>query len=100
MQVWGLDLSTLSHAGRNPLETGKQESPQYLWASPLHVLRQQYTKEQLAGIGFQALHLHDLLPPAVNARRGHVDGEDQPQVDDVGGGSDALAPHVGQQALQ
>lgn len=52
------------------------------------------------GIGFQDFHLHDLLPPAVKARRGNVDGEDQPQVDDVGGGFDALAPHVGQQALQ
>lgn len=67
---------------------------------PCHVLLHRCTKEQFAGIGFQAFHLHDLLPPAVYARRSNFDGEDQPQVDDVGGGFDALAPHVGQQALQ
>lgn len=52
------------------------------------------------GISLQAFHLHDLLPPAVNAWRCNIDGKDQPQVDGLGGRFDALAPHVGQQALQ
>lgn len=50
--------------------------------------------------GLWARHLHDLLPPAVDAWRHNVDGEDQPQADDLGSRFDALAPLVGQQALQ
>lgn len=30
MEFWGLDLSTLSHTGRNPLEIGKQVTPTFV----------------------------------------------------------------------
>lgn len=36
VEFWRQDLSTQSHAGRDPLGIGKQESPQHLCPSPMY----------------------------------------------------------------
>lgn len=100
----------MSHTGDNPHQNRQRrpmqqrESPQDLGGigegASARVFLHWYTSEKFGGTGSRIFHLHDLLPPAVDARRCHVDGEDQPQVDDPGGRFDAFAPHVGQKALQ